>query len=70
MTYVISDIHAEYDLFMRLLDRIKFSDSDVLISCGDIIEKGNDSVRLLKFVKNMPNARCRTSARFEVLSRF
>ncbi len=58
MTYLISDIHAEYDLFMRLLDRIKFSDSDVLISCGDIIEKGNDSVRLLKFIKNMPNARC------------
>ncbi len=58
MTYVVSDIHAEYGLFMRLLDEIKFSDGDALISCGDIIEKGRDSVRLLKFIKDMPNARC------------
>ncbi len=54
MTYLISDIHAEYDLFMRLLDRIKFSDSDVLISCGDPIltplkgfkDSDNDSTNL------------------------
>lgn len=26
MTYVVSDIHAQYALFMRLLDYIKFSD--------------------------------------------
>ena len=58
MIYVVSDIHARYDLFRRLLDRIKFSNSDTLISCGDIIDKGKDSVRLLKFIKNMPNARC------------
>ncbi len=58
MIYVVSDIHAQYDLFRRLLDKIKFSDGDTLISCGDIIDKGKDSVRLLKFIKNMPNARC------------
>lgn len=58
MTYIVSDIHAQYGLFMRLLDYIKFSDSDKLISCGDIIDKGKDSARLLKFIKNMPNARC------------
>ena len=43
MIYVVSDIHARYDLFRRLLDRIKFSNSDTLISCGDIIDKGKDS---------------------------
>lgn len=58
MTYVVSDIHAQYDLFRRLLEYIKFSDADTLISCGDIIDKGKDSVRLLKFIKNMSNARC------------
>lgn len=58
MTYIISDIHGEYELFMRLLDSIKFSDSDALISCGDIIDKGQDSVRLLNFIANMSNARC------------
>ena len=58
MTYVVSDIHAQYDLFRRLLEYIKFSDGDTLISCGDIIDKGKDSARLLKFIKNMSNARC------------
>ena len=43
MIYVVSDIHAQYDLFRRLLDKIKFSDNDTLISCGDIIDKGKDS---------------------------
>lgn len=58
MTYVISDIHGEYGLFVRMLDLIKFSDGDTLISCGDVIDKGRESVRLLKFISDMPNARC------------
>lgn len=58
MIYCVSDIHGAYDKFRRLLDLIKFSDSDTLISCGDIIDKGQDSVRLLKFIASMPNARC------------
>ena len=58
MIYCVSDIHGEYELFLRLLDMIKFSDGDTLISCGDIIDKGQDSIRLLKFIVSMPNARC------------
>ena len=53
--YVISDIHAEYDLFIKLLDKIKFSDNDTLYIAGDIIDKGNDSVRLMQYVMNTPN---------------
>ena len=58
MIYCVSDIHAEYKLFLRLLEKIKFSDSDKLIVCGDIIDKGQDSVRLLKFISKMTNATC------------
>lgn len=58
MTYVISDIHGEYELFMRLLDKIKYSDSDELIVCGDIIDKGPQSVKLAKQIFSMPNAYC------------
>ena len=58
MIYCVSDIHGEYELFLKLLDKIKFSPDDTLISCGDIIDKGQNSVRLLKFIKDMPNARC------------
>ena len=56
MTYCISDIHGEYELFMRLLEKIKFSGSDRLIVCGDIIDKGRASIRLAKTIFNMPNA--------------
>lgn len=58
MTYCVSDIHAEYDLFLKLLDKIKFSDGDTLIVCGDIIDKGKSSVRLAKYIFGMPNAEC------------
>ena len=55
MRYVTSDIHGEYDLFVRHLDEIKFSDEDVLYVCGDIIEKGDNSIKLAKPISSMPN---------------
>lgn len=58
MTYCISDIHGEYALFMRLLDKIGFSDGDRLIVCGDFIDKGASSVRLAKELLHMKNAHC------------
>jgi serine/threonine protein phosphatase 1 len=58
MTYCISDIHGEYDLFMRLLEKIGYSDSDRLIVCGDFIDKGGDSVRLAKTIFGLPNSYC------------
>lgn len=55
MRYVMSDIHGEYELFLRLLDKIGFSERDELYICGDIIEKGHDSVKLWKHIFTMPN---------------
>lgn len=57
MVYCVADIHGEYGLFLKLLEKIKFSDSDTLIVCGDVIDKGKESVRLLKHIFSMPNAR-------------
>ncbi len=48
MTYFMSDIHGEYRLFLFLMGKIGFSEKDTLYICGDIIEKGPDSVRLAK----------------------
>ena len=56
MTYILSDIHGEYELFCRLLEKVKFSDEDTLISCGDMIEKGKHSVLLAKLLFSMKNA--------------
>lgn len=58
MTYFISDIHGEYELFCRLLYKIKFSNNDVLIVLGDMIDKGNESIRVLKKIYSMDNAIC------------
>ncbi len=58
MNYFISDIHGEYDLFICLLEKIKFSDSDNLFVLGDMIDKGNDSIQVLKELYCMQNAIC------------
>lgn len=58
MRYCVSDIHGEYDLFTRLLERIGFSDDDEMYVCGDVIDKGEDSVRLAKLISSLENVRC------------
>lgn len=55
MTYICSDIHGEYELFLKLLEYIKFSKSDEMIVCGDIIDKGVGSVHLLKLISQYKN---------------
>ena len=45
-TYVMSDIHGEYDRFLRMLKLIRFSDSDHLYIIGDIIDRGSDGIDL------------------------
>lgn len=58
MDYCISDIHGYYDLFCRLLDKIKFGGEDRLYVLGDIIDKGPNSIRLAKLLFSMPNIYC------------
>lgn len=58
MRYIISDIHGEYALFMRLMEKVNFCGTDELFVCGDMVDKGSDSVRLLKQLFSMPNAVC------------
>ena len=55
MRYCVSDIHGEYELFCALLDKIGFCDTDEMYICGDIVEKGDSSVRLLNYVSSLPN---------------
>jgi serine/threonine protein phosphatase 1 len=55
MRYVISDIHGCFDLFVALLKKIGFGKDDELYICGDVIEKGLESVRLLSFIASLEN---------------
>ena len=51
----MSDIHGRYDRYNKMLEKINFSDDDVLYILGDIIDRGPDSGRLLLDVLLKPN---------------
>ena len=55
MTYCISDIHGCYHEFMELLRKIAFSADDTLYILGDVIDRGNDSLKCLKYVMEATN---------------
>lgn len=58
MIYCISDIHGEYQLFLALLKEIRFNKQDTLIVLGDMIDKGSESIRLLKYLFSQDNIKC------------
>lgn len=55
--YAISDVHGEYDLFLKLLEKINFSNEDTLYVLGDFIDKGKKSLNLLKYIYERENIR-------------
>lgn len=56
MNYIVSDIHGEYGLFCRLMDKVGFSGGDRLFVLGDILGKGADELRLARLIFSMPEA--------------
>lgn len=56
MIYVISDLHG-YPLenFQDLLEKAGFSDNDYCFILGDVIDRGEDGVRLLEWLMYQPN---------------
>ena len=54
-TYVISDIHGEYDKFITLLEKIDLKDSDTLYILGDVVDRGPNPVKTLLKLMEMPN---------------
>lgn len=57
-TYVIADIHGEYDMFVKMLDKIALKDEDELYILGDIIDRGPHSIKIMKKLMEMPNVIC------------
>ena len=47
MTYVMSDIHGQYEKYIKMLDIISFSDDDELYVLGDVIDRGEHPVKIL-----------------------
>ena len=57
-TYVTSDIHGEYDLFIRLLEKIQLKDDDTLYVLGDVVDRGPHPIKILLKLMEMPNVLC------------
>ena len=49
-TYAVSDLHGYYDVFIRGLDRIGFSETDTLYVIGDAIDRGPDCIKILQYI--------------------
>ncbi|MFD2581074.1 metallophosphoesterase [Pedobacter vanadiisoli] len=55
--FVIGDIHGCYDELLELIDKIAFDEHDLLISVGDIVDRGNKSLEVYHFFRDLPNAK-------------
>ncbi len=55
MTYVMSDIHGMYDKYIAMLDKIVFSDDDILYVLGDVVDRGEKPVDVLLDMMSRPN---------------
>ncbi|MCM1299608.1 MAG: metallophosphoesterase [Firmicutes bacterium] len=47
-TYCISDIHGDYERYRAILQKINLRDRDTLYVIGDVIDRGKDSLKILK----------------------
>ncbi len=55
MKYVVSDIHGMYEQYDKMLKLINFSDEDELYIIGDVIDRGEGGIRILRDIMNHPN---------------
>ena len=49
-TYVLSDLHGQYDKFMDMLKLTKFNDNDKMYILGDIFDRGPDPLKILDYI--------------------
>ncbi len=53
-TYVFSDVHGHAATLDRLLTRVSPSDSDTIFMLGDMIDRGPDSVGVMRLCRELP----------------
>ena len=55
MIYVASDIHGNYDRYEKLLNKINLTEKDALIILGDILDRGDDGIKIMLDVMQRDN---------------
>lgn len=56
-TFVVGDIHGCYDELIQLIDLIGLQPEDLLISVGDIVDRGGKSREVYEYFRNRPNSK-------------
>ncbi|HCJ41471.1 metallophosphoesterase [uncultured Ruminococcus sp.] len=54
-TYVMSDIHGEYEKYLLMLEKIQLKSDDTLFILGDVVDRGARPVDVLKDMMKRPN---------------
>ena len=58
MIYVTSDLHGfSLEKFKGYLEQVNFSKDDFLYVLGDVIDRGPDGIKILKWLMTMHNAK-------------
>ncbi|SOK58354.1 Serine/threonine protein phosphatase [Yersinia phage fHe-Yen9-04] len=53
--YIIGDIHGNFELFQKTLHELGITDDDVLISVGDLVDRGRNNSKMLFEFLNKEN---------------
>lgn len=56
--YVMSDIHGEYEKYLKMLDLIPFKDEDLMFVLGDLVDRGPEPMKLLLDLSMRSNIIC------------
>lgn len=56
-TFVLGDIHGCYDELIQLTDLMGLQADDLLISVGDIVDRGGKSREVYEYFRNRPNSK-------------
>lgn len=54
-TYVMSDLHGNYESYKNMLRKINFSDEDMLYILGDILDRGPNPIKIILDIINRFN---------------
>ncbi len=55
MIYCISDLHGDYNKYSAMIERLNLTDDDTVFVLGDILDRCNEPMRILKDMMCNPN---------------
>ena len=53
--WVMSDLHGDYEGYLEVLEKMNFSEEDVLYVVGDVLDRGRGGIKILQHMMLRPN---------------